>query len=39
MSIDKISKAAIPFIVGLVLAEIIVGFVPQISMLPVNLFG
>ena len=39
MSIDKISKAAIPFIVGLVLAEIIVGFVPQISMRPVNLFG
>lgn len=39
MSIDKISRAAAPFIGGLVLAEIIVGFVPGISMIFVQLFG
>lgn len=39
MSIDKISRAAAPFIGGLVLAEIIVGFVPGVSMLFVDLFG
>ncbi|WP_294855172.1 TRAP transporter large permease [uncultured Oscillibacter sp.] len=39
ISIDKISRAAVPFIAGLVLAEIIVGFVPGISMVMVKLFG
>ena len=39
MSIDKISRAAAPFIFGLVLSEIIVGFMPGVSMLFVNLFG
>ena len=39
MSINKISQAALPFLGGLVLAEIIVGFIPQISMFTVNLFG
>lgn len=39
MSIDKISRAIIPSTVGLVLVEIIVDFVPQISMSPIDLFG
>jgi len=39
MSIDKISRAAAPFIFGLVLSEIIVGFMPGISMIFVQLFG
>lgn len=39
MSIDKIARAAAPFIAGLVLAEIIVGFFPWISMITVDLFG
>ena len=32
ISIDKITKAAIPFIVGLIIALVVVGFVPQISL-------
>lgn len=39
VSIDKITKAALPFIAGLVVAEIIIGFMPGISMIFVNLFG
>ena len=39
VSIDKITKAAAPFIFGLVLAEIIVGFIPEISLIFVQLFG
>ncbi|MCC8127888.1 MAG: TRAP transporter large permease [Clostridiales bacterium] len=39
ISIDKITKAAMPFIAGLVVAEIIIGFVPAISMVFVNVFG
>lgn len=31
IGIDKISKASIPFLIGLLLSEIVVGFVPEIS--------
>jgi len=39
LSIDKITKAAIPFIIGLLLAEIVVGFNPILTVGIVNLFG
>lgn len=32
MSINKITKAAIPFLIGLLFCEIVVGFIPEISM-------
>jgi C4-dicarboxylate transporter DctM subunit len=36
ISIDKITKAAIPFIIGLIVALIVVGFIPEISLLIVG---
>lgn len=32
ISINKISKAAVPFLIGLVVCEIIVGFIPELSL-------
>lgn len=32
ISIERIARSAMPFIVGLLIAEIVIGFVPQISM-------
>jgi C4-dicarboxylate transporter DctM subunit len=32
ISIDKIAKSAIPFIIGLIIALILVGFIPEISL-------
>lgn len=32
LSINKITKAAIPFLIGLLFCEIVVGFIPEISM-------
>ncbi|MPN40153.1 hypothetical protein SDC9_187689 [bioreactor metagenome] len=32
ISIERIARSAMPFIIGLLIAEIVVGFVPQISM-------
>ncbi|MPM76065.1 C4-dicarboxylate TRAP transporter large permease protein DctM [bioreactor metagenome] len=39
LSIDKITKAAMPFIIGLLLAEIVVGFNPILTSGIVKLFG